>query len=78
MPSRKMTVTKNVEYCLKTLKKAVNNLPDSAEQKTAKDAINYLIDTAAGKVQMYKGAHCNHKKVIPPSLLPRDHKYYKP
>ena len=77
MPSRKMTVTPNVKYCLKFLKKAVNNLPE-ADQEEAKRAIKYLADTAAGKAQIYQGAHCNFKKVIPPSLLSKDHKYYKP
>lgn len=76
--SKTITVTNNVRYCLKTLKKAVDALPPGDQKKEAGDAIRYLLEAAEGKVQIRRGGDCNWGKVIPPYMLDKTHRYYKP
>jgi hypothetical protein len=76
--SKSITVTNNVRYCLKILKKAVEALPPGDQKKEASDAIKYLMECAEGKIQIRRGSDCNSKRVIPPYLLEKTNKYYKP
>jgi len=76
--SKSITVTKNVRYCLDTLKKAVTALPPGDQKKEAQDAIKYMMETAEGKAQIRRGGDCNYRIVIPTFKLPKTHKFYKP
>ena len=76
--SKTITVTNNVKYCLKILKKAVTALPPGDQKKEAQNAIKYMMETAEGKVQIRRGADCNWGRIIPTWLLPKTHKYFKP
>ncbi|MCK4941988.1 MAG: hypothetical protein KAS65_00355 [Candidatus Aminicenantes bacterium] len=76
--SKTITVTKNVKYCLDTLKKAVDALPAGDQKKEASDAIKYMKQTAEGKAQIRRGNDCNFRLVIPPHLLKKTNKFYKP
>ncbi|MCK4835965.1 MAG: hypothetical protein KAT17_04975 [Candidatus Aminicenantes bacterium] len=76
--SKTITVTPNVNYCLKVLKKAADALPPGDQKKEAKDALNYLVDTSKGVAQLRRGADCNWARIIPPHMLVKTHKYYKP
>ena len=76
--SKTITVSKNVKYCLDTLKKAVDALPAGDQKKAAQDAIKYMMDTAKGKAQIRRGGDCNFRLVIPPHLLEKSNKFYKP
>jgi hypothetical protein len=76
--SKTMSVTKNVSYCLDTLKKAVAKMPAGDEKTEATNAIKYLIDTAKGKAQIQRGKDCNWKLIIPHWKLEKTSKFYKP
>ena len=76
--SKAITVTNNVKYCLKTLKKAVDALPPGDQKKEASAAIKYMVETSEGKPQIYRGVHCNYRPVVPTWQLEKTHKYYKP
>ena len=76
--SKTITVTNNVQYCLKTLRKAVDALPAGEQKDEARNAMRYLLDTAAGKTQIRRGSDCNWGRVIPTWQLAKTHKYYKP
>lgn len=76
--SKSMTVTNNVKYCLKTLKKAVDALPPGDQKKEATNAMKYLLEAAEGKPQIYRGSHCDFRPVFPTWELEKTHKYYKP
>ncbi len=58
--SVRMTVTPNVKYSLKVLKKAVNTLNDDE----VKGAINYLEKAAKGEVQPLSGRGCPDPKPV--------------
>lgn len=76
--SKTMTVTNNVQYCLKTLKKAADALPPGEQRDEARKAIKYLMETAEGKTQIRRGGDCNWGRIIPTWELEKTHKFYKP
>lgn len=76
--SKTITVTNNIRYCLKTLKKAVEALPPGEQKKEASAAITYMLETAEGKTQIRRGGDCNWGRIIPPYMLEKTHKFYKP
>jgi hypothetical protein len=62
--SKTMTVTINVQDCLKVLRDTVNTLKKGKEKELAEKAITYLEETASGKTQPYRGQHCNAVRVV--------------
>ena len=59
-------VTPNVEYCFRVLEQAISELPEGDTKTASEKALDYLLKTAEGKEQIYDGAHCNYRIVIPP------------
>lgn len=62
--SKTMSVTTNVEDCLKILRDTVDSLPSGKEKDMANKAITYLEETASGNRQPYRGQHCNTVWVV--------------
>lgn len=56
--SRRISVTPNLEYALKILKKAVKSLEDEDLKKEANDAVKYLDKTFKGEEQAMRGHGC--------------------
>jgi hypothetical protein len=62
--SRRISVTPNLEYALKILKKAVKSITDEDLKKEASDAVKYLDKTFKGEAQTMRGHGCT-----PPTRL---------
>ena len=65
--SKRISVTPNLEYALKILKKAVNSVSDEELKKQANEAVKYLDETFKGDAQMLRGYGCKPEiKIQPP------------
>jgi len=56
--SKRITVTPNVEYSLKTLKKAVAELPAGEMKVRAGNALGNLMSAANGEKQVLRDTNC--------------------
>lgn len=56
--SRRISVTPNLEYALKILKKATKSVADEELKKEAAEAIKYLDKTFKGEAQVARGYGC--------------------
>lgn len=56
--SKRISVTPNVEYSLKTLKEAIEELPEGEMKDRAGSALRYLMSAAKGEKQTLRGINC--------------------
>jgi len=65
--SHRITVTRNVKYCLELLEEVVQLVPEEAKKVKAQQALHYLSKSADGESQPYRGLECQPPVKIYPS-----------